>query len=151
MEKFEQKINGVLSETGIPYVDYGIINSEGMSVEGFFRNSEFSEISPNRNQIFRMASMTKPITAYLTLVILNDNAIDIHENVGTYVPEINKLKIAYREGDIIKYKNNDVPITFHHLLSCTSGHAYEQHDPIISELLSNKRSCSDENGDDAFI
>ena len=64
MEKFEQKINEVLSEIGIPFVDYGIINSEGISVQGLFRNSEFSEISPNRNQIFRMASMTKPITAY---------------------------------------------------------------------------------------
>ena len=41
MEKFEQKINRVLSETGIPFVDYGIINSEGMSVEGFFRNLNF--------------------------------------------------------------------------------------------------------------
>ncbi|MDC3087385.1 beta-lactamase family protein [Paracoccaceae bacterium] len=151
MEKFEQKINGVLSKTGIPFVDYGIINSEGMSVEGFFRNSEFSEIPPNRNQIFRMASMTKPITAYLTLVILNDNAIDLHESVGTYVPEINNLKVAYKEGDTIKYKNNDAPITFHHLLSCTSGHAYEQHDPIISELLSKKEVAPMKIGDDAFM
>ncbi|MDC3169611.1 beta-lactamase family protein [Paracoccaceae bacterium] len=151
MEKFEQKINEVLSETGIPFVDYGIINSEGMSVEGFFRNSEFSEISSNRNQIFRMASMTKPITAYLTLVILNDYEIDLHESVGNYVPEINNLKVVYKEDDTIKYKNNDVPITFHHLLSCTSGHAYEQHDPIISELLSKKEVAPMKNGDDAFM
>ena len=122
-----------------------------MSVEGFFRNSEFSEISPNRNQIFRMASMTKPITAYLTLAVLNDNSIDLHESVGTYVPEINNLKVAYKEGDIIKYKNNDAPITFHHLLSCTSGHAYEQHDPIISELLSKKEVAPMKVGDDAFM
>ena len=151
MEKFEQKINEVLSETGIPFVDYGIINSEGMSVEGFFRNSEFSEISSNRNQIFRMASMTKPITAYLTLVILNDYEIDLHESVGNYVPEINNLKVVYKEDDTIKYKMNDVPITFHHLLSCTSGHAYEQHDPIISELLSKKEVAPMKNGDDAFM
>ena len=72
MEEFERKINGILLETGIPFVDYGIINSEGKAVEGFFRNSEFSKISPNKDHIFRMASMTKPITAYLTLAILND-------------------------------------------------------------------------------
>ena len=151
MEEFEQKINGVLLETGIPFVDFGIINSEGMLVEGFFRNSEFPEISPNKNHIFRMASMTKPITAYLTLEILNDNAIDLHESVGNYVPEINNLKIAYKEGDTIKYENNNVPITFHHLLSCTSGHAYEQHDPIISELLSKKVIAPMKSGDDAFM
>ena len=151
MEKFEQKVNGILSKTGIPFVEYGIINSEGNSVEGFFRNSEFPELSQNNERIFRMASMTKPITAYLTLVILDDNAIDLHESVATYVPEINNLKVAYSEGDTIKYKNNGVPITFHHLLSCTSGHAYEQHDPIISELLSKKAIAPMKNGDDTFM
>ena len=107
MEEFEQKINGILLETGIPFADYGIINSEGKAVEGFFRNSELSKISPNKDHIFRMASMTKPITAYLTLVILNDYEIDLHESVGNYVPEINNLKVVYKEDDTIKYKMND--------------------------------------------
>ena len=59
MEKFEQKINEVLSETGIPFVDYGIINSEGMSVEGFFRNSEdsynFVGIPRNSSEFLRFS------------------------------------------------------------------------------------------------
>ena len=151
MEKFEQKINEIFLTFGIPFVDYGLVNSEGNLVKGFFRHSEFSKLSLNTNQMFRMASMTKPITAYLTLAVLGDNAIDIHESVGTYVPEINNLKIAYKEGNNIKYKKNDVPITFHHLLSCTSGHTYEQHNPIVSELLSRKEVAPMKNGDDAFM
>ena len=151
MEKFEKKINEILSTSGIPFVDYGVVNSEGNPVKGFFRNSAFSKLSLNKNQIFRMASMTKPITAYLTLAVLDDNAIDLHESVGTYVPEINNLKIAYKEGNTIKYKKNDLPITFHHLLSCTSGHTYEQHNPIVSELLSKKEVAPMKNGDDAFM
>ena len=151
MEKFEQKINEILSTSGIPFVDYGVVSSEGNLVKGFFRHSEFSKLSLNKNQIFRMASMTKPITAYLTLAILDDNAIDLHESVGTYVPEINNLKIAYKEGNTIKYKKNDVPLTFHHLLSCTSGHTYEQHDPIVSELLKKKEIAPMKDGNDAFM
>ena len=57
-----------------------------------------------------MASMTKPITAYLTLAVLEDNGIDLHDSVGKYVPEIDNLEIAYKEGDTIKYKKNREPL-----------------------------------------
>ena len=66
-------------------------------------------------------------------------------------PEINNLKIAYKEGEAIKYKKNEVPISFHHLLSCTSGNAYEHHDPLVSELVSKKEVAPMKNGDDAFL
>ena len=132
MDSFEKEINTTFLRLNIPFVDYGITSSDSISLQGIFRNPEFPNLSQNRNQLFRMASMTKPITAYLTLAVLDDNGIDLHDNVGTYLPEINDLQIAYKEGSEIQYKKNDVPISFHHLLSCTSGHAYEHHDPIVS-------------------
>ena len=135
----------------IPFVDYGITSSDSIFLEGIFRNPKFQNLSQDKNSLFRMASMTKPITAYLTLALLDDYRIDLHESVGTYLPEINNLKIAYKEGDTIKYKKNDVPISFHHLLSCTSGNAYEHHDPLVSELVSKKEVAPMKNGDDAFL
>ena len=151
MDSFEKEINTTFLRLNIPFVDYGITSSDSISLQGIFRNPEFPNLSQNRNQLFRMASMTKPITAYLTLAVLDDNEIDLHDNVGTYLPEINDLKIAYKEGSEIQYKKNDVPISFHHLLSCTSGHAYEHHDPIVSDLLSKKKIAPMKNGDDAFL
>ena len=151
MDSFEKEINTTFLRLNIPFVDYGITSSDSISLQGIFRNPEFPNLSQNRNQLFRMASMTKPITAYLTLAVLDDNGIDLHDNVGTYLPEINDLKIAYKEGSEIQYKKNDVPISFHHLLSCTSGHAYEHHDPIVSDLLSKKKIAPMKNGDDAFL
>ena len=151
MDSFEKEINTTFLRLNIPFVDYGITSSDSISLQGIFRNPEFPNLSQNRNQLFRMASMTKPITAYLTLAVLDDNGIGLHDNVGTYLPEINDLKIAYKEGSEIQYKKNDVPISFHHLLSCTSGHAYEHHDPIVSDLLSKKKIAPMKNGDDAFL
>ena len=151
MEKFEQKINRLFSNSGIPFIDYGLVNSESNLVEGFFRNSELFEILPNKKQIFRMASMTKPITAYLTLSALDEYRIHLHDKVSKYLPDIDNLKIAYKDGHIIKYQDNNIPITFHHLLNCTSGHAYEQHDPIISELISKKVIAPMKDGNDAFM
>ena len=151
MNSFEKEISKSFLKLNIPFVDYGITSSDAISYEGIFRNPEFPILSQNKNLLFRMASMTKPITAYLTLALLDDYRIDLHESVGTYLPEIDNLKIAYKEGDTIKYKENNVPISFHHLLSCTSGNAYEHHDPIISELLLKKEIAPMKIGDDAFL
>ena len=151
MNSFEKEINKSFLKLNIPFADYGITSSNEISLQGIFRHPKFPISPQDKNSLFRMASMTKPITAYLTLAVLHDNRIDVHKNVGTYLPEINKLKIAYKEGTTIKYKQNDVPISFHHLLNCTSGHAYEHHDPLISELVSEKEVAPMKNGDDAFL
>ena len=151
MNSFEEEINKTFLSLKIPFVDYGITSSGSISLEGIFRNPRFQSLSQNKNSLFRMASMTKPITAYLALAILEDNGIDLHDDVGKYVPEIDDLEIAYKEGNVIKYQKNNVPISFHHLLNFTSGHAYEHHDPIISELLSKKEIAPMKIGDDSFL
>ena len=151
MNSFEKEINKSFLKLNIPFVDYGITSSDKISLEGIFRHPEFPILSQDKNSLFRMASMTKPITAYLTLAVLHDNKIDLRENVATYLPEINNLKIAYKEADTIRYKKNKVAISFHHLLNCTSGHAYEHHDPLVSELVSKKKVGPMKNGDDTFL
>ena len=151
MNRFEEEINKTFLNLKIPFVDYGITSSRSISLEGIFRNRRFQGLSQSKNSLFRMASMTKPITAYLALAVLEDNEIDLHDNVGKYVPEIDDLEIAYKEGNVIKYQKNNMPISFHHLLNFTSGHAYEHHDPIISELLSKKEIAPMKIGDDSFL
>ena len=143
MDSFEKEINTTLLKLNIPFVDYGTTSSDSISLEGIFRNPGFPNLSQNRNQLFRMASMTKPITAYLALAVLEDNGIDLHDNVGKYVPEIDDLEIAYKEGNVIKYQKNNVPISFHHLLSCTSGHAYNITIQCIGVGIK-KRTCPNE-------
>ena len=151
MNDLGKEINKAFLKFNIPFVDYGITSSDSIFLEGLFRNPKFQNLSQDKNSLFRMASMTKPITAYLTLALLDDYRIDFHESVSKYLPEINNLKIAYKEGEAIKYKKNEVPISFHHLLSCTSGNAYEHHDPLVSELVSKKEVAPMKNGDDAFL
>ena len=113
MNSFEEEINKTFLNLKIPFVDYGITSSRSISLEGIFRNPRFPGLSQSKNSLFRMASMTKPITAYLALAVLEDNEIDLHDNVGKYVPEIDDLEIAYKEGNVIKYQKNNIPISFH--------------------------------------
>ena len=94
MNSFEEEINKTFLSLKIPFVDYGVTSSGSISLEGIFRNLSFQSLSQNKNSLFRMASMTKPITAYLALAVLEDIGIDLHDNVGKYVPEIDNLEIA---------------------------------------------------------
>ena len=78
MDSFEKEMSETFLNWKIPFVDYGITRSDAVSMEGIFRNPEFPKLSQSKNQLFRMASMTKPITAYLTLAILEDTRTGRH-------------------------------------------------------------------------
>ena len=86
MNDLGEEINKAFLKFNIPFVDYGITSSDSIFLEGIFRNPKFQNLSQDKNSLFRMASMTKPITAYLTLALLDDYRIDFHESVGTYLP-----------------------------------------------------------------
>ena len=103
MNSFEEEINKTFLKLKIPFVDYGITSSNSISIEAIFRNPKFQNLSQNKNSLFRMASMTKPLTAYLTLALLDDYRIDLHESVGTYLPEINNLKSSL--SDLVENPN----------------------------------------------
>ena len=97
MNGFEKEINKTFLKLKIPLVDYGITSSNSISLKAIFRNPKFQNLSQNWDQLFRMASMTKPITAYLALAVLEDNEIDLHDNVGKYVPEIDDWKLLIKK------------------------------------------------------
>ena len=139
MKKFAQKVNEIFLSLGILFVYYGLVINGGNSPKGFLRNSEFLKISLNKNQIFRMASMTESVIAYPTLTVLDEHIIDISDKVEKYSPETDNFKIVYKDENIIKFIGNSMPIIFHHLLSCSSGHAFVQDDPVVSALLSKKK------------
>ena len=83
--------------------------------------------------------MTESVIAYPTLTVLDEHIIDISDKVEKYSPETDNFKIVYKDENIIKFIGNSMPIIFHHLLSCSSGHAFVQDDPVVSALLSKKK------------
>ena len=103
MNDLGEEINKAFLKFNIPFVDYGITSSDSIFLEGIFRNPKFQNLSQDKNSLFRMASMTKPITAYLTLALLDDYKIDFHESVSTYLPEINNLKSSL--SDLVENPN----------------------------------------------
>ncbi len=72
--------------------------------------------------MFRLASMTKPITAVAALIACEQGLLSIDDPLGKYIPAYEHMQIGHMEnGKPVYDKDATTPITIKHLLSHTSG------------------------------
>lgn len=75
--------------------------------------------------LFRIASMTKPITAVSVLMLQEEGALLLSDPVAKYLPELSALRVlAEPGGDPTETVSLDRPITIRDLLTHTSGFSY---------------------------
>ncbi len=69
--------------------------------------------------IFRLASMTKPITAAAILILVDRGLVSLDDPVSKFFPEFNDIHVITKDGvDLGKTKT---PVTILHCLTHTSG------------------------------
>lgn len=74
------------------------------------------------NSLFRIASMTKPITAMGIMILDQEKLLSVNDPVAKYIPEFRGQKLVVgREGDTVKLGDPARPITIRDLLTHTSG------------------------------
>ena len=74
--------------------------------------------------IYRLASMTKPITAVAILILVDRGLISLDDPVSKYIPEFEDIHIKTTDGiDLGKTKT---PVTILHCLTHTSGFGSEK-------------------------
>jgi CubicO group peptidase (beta-lactamase class C family) len=85
------------------------------------------------NSLFRIASLTKPITAVATLMLHEQGYFDLQDPISEWIPEFKNLNVLQRLGDTtFEYTDVKKDITFWHLLTHTAGFGYgfEPGDPL---------------------
>jgi CubicO group peptidase (beta-lactamase class C family) len=75
--------------------------------------------------IFRIYSMTKPITSVAAMMLWEEGRFLLSDPIAEYLPELGALKVAVSKGTEIGYVPIDRPITIQDLLRHTSGLTYE--------------------------
>ncbi len=72
--------------------------------------------------IFRIASMTKPITGLGIMMLVDEGKLSVDDLVEVHLPEFKGLQlVAERSGDVLTLKPPARPITLRDLLTHTSG------------------------------
>ncbi|HNW68848.1 MAG TPA: serine hydrolase domain-containing protein [Bacteroidales bacterium] len=87
------------------------------------------------NAIFRIASMTKPITSVAIMILYDDGKLDINDPVEKYIPEFKNLQVlsSMNQGGL-HLEAVKRPMTISQLLMHTSGLASGMDDTPIDSM-----------------
>lgn len=96
--------------------------------EIFYHEDGFGDLENNkkieRDSIFRLYSMTKPVTAVAAMILLERGRIDLYDPVSKYLPGFKNQKVGQGK-DLVKA---DREVMIKDLLSMTSGLVYDGDD-----------------------
>ena len=88
--------------------------------------------------IFRIASMTKPITTTAVMMLVDEGKVKLDDPVAKYLPAFENRPVIdkFNKGDA-SYSTRPAkrPITIRHLLSHTSGLGYAFSDPTVLQIV----------------
>jgi len=78
-----------------------------------------------RDTIFRIASMTKPITSVAALMLVDEGRIALTEPIARYAPEFSQMSVLRSPGSALDETDlAERPITFEDLLTHRAGFSY---------------------------
>ncbi len=107
----------------------------------FRKVAGLAERDPKRpmsyDTIFRLASMTKPLTSTAILMLFEEGKIALDDPVVKYIPDFAQSKVATNEGT--RPARNE--ITIRHLLTHTSGLGYNNAEKIGELYMKTDVAC----------
>lgn len=92
--------------------------------EIYYAESGYADIANQkkiaRDSIFRLYSMTKPVTSAAIMLLMERGIIDLLDPISKYIPTFGDIKVALPEGDVPARRQ----VTVKDCLSMTSGLPY---------------------------
>ncbi|MDE7001782.1 MAG: beta-lactamase family protein [Lachnospiraceae bacterium] len=92
--------------------------------EVYYAEAGYADIANQKkitkDSIFRLYSMTKPVTSAAVMLLMERGVIDLLDPVSKYIPTFGDIKVASSEGDVAAVRQ----VTIKDCLSMTSGLAY---------------------------
>src|SRR5436190_20123086 len=121
--KIDQVLKTAVDQKKIPGAVAMVASGDEIAYEGAF--------GMNKDTIFAIASMTKPVTSVAVMQLVEAGKIKLDEPAATYAPELAKVQVL--EGG--KLRPPKSPPTVRQLLSHTAGFGYEFMDPQLHDYV----------------
>jgi CubicO group peptidase (beta-lactamase class C family) len=97
--------------------------------ESFGRRDPAGDAPMTKDAIFRIYSMTKPVTSVAAMMLWEEGRFLLSDPVAKYLPELSDLQVAVEAGGELKLVPQNRAITIQDLLRHTSGLTYEFRGP----------------------
>ena len=99
---------------------YYVFQEGNLEYEKCYGNLSLNSSAPITNTtLFRLASMTKPITVIATLILVERGLLSLDDPVSKYIPEFADIHVIHADGKDFGIPQN--PPKIRHLLSHCSG------------------------------
>lgn len=103
---------------------YWVMQEDAVVCEEYYGTTSLDSQEPVTDKtIFRLASMTKPITAIAALILVDRGQLSLSDKVTDYLPEFKDIHITEctKAGELIDHGKAKTEITILHLLTHSSG------------------------------
>src|SRR2546426_8107637 len=77
-----------------------------------------------RDTIFRIYSMSKPVTTVAALMLVEEGRISLGDPIAKYMPAFAKMNVGVEKGDALELSPAKAPITVQDLMRHSSGFTY---------------------------
>ena len=126
LERLEAVVKGYIDANAMGGAVTLIARNGGQAhLQTYGRRGGGTPMTPDT--IFRIASMTKPITSVAVMMLYEEGRFKLNDPVGMYLPELASLEVLTPkdgEADGFDRVAAKQPITIRHLLTHTSGIGY---------------------------
>ena len=144
--KIDADLMRAVRETHIPGIVAMVADADGVLYSGAFGAQDVERAVPMRkDSIFRLASMTKPVTSVAVMMLVEAGKIGLDDPAGKYLPEFAHSEVFETFNELDKTYTSrpaKTPVTIRHLLTHTSGLGYAFSNAILARLLGGDPAAS---------
>jgi CubicO group peptidase (beta-lactamase class C family) len=134
-----QYLAGAVERGDVPGVAALVVDRAGVLYEGAFGRLDVARhVNMPPNALFRIASMTKPVTSVAVMMLLEAGKLGLDDPVSKYLPAFENPRVISRfnaADGTYETRAAKQPITIRHLMTHTSGIGYGFSSPIVLRLL----------------
>ena len=123
LEKLRPKLQEYVDKKVVAGAVVAVGTHRGLvGIEAVGHQNREQDLPMRPNATFRIASMTKPITALAIMILVDDGKLSVDDPVEKHLPEFKgQMIVASRDKDTTTLKKPSRPITLRDLLTHTSG------------------------------
>jgi len=133
-----QQLNAAIAHGDTPGVVALVVDRDGVLYEGAAGKLDVAGNLPMRSDaIFRIASMTKPITSVAIMMLVEEGKVGLDDPVSRYLTGFEDLRVITNfDATDGAYETRPAkrPMTIRHLLTHTSGIGYGFSSPVVARL-----------------
>jgi methyl acetate hydrolase len=136
--KLDDTLRSSLQKHGIPIATAIVANTDHVVYSGAFgKRDSAGSVNAAIDTIFRIASMTKAITTTAALQLVEQGKLTLDEPVSKHLPELARLDVleGFDASGKPTLRPAKTPIALRHLLTHTSGFAYANWSPTLTQYL----------------